>query len=184
MTTPLIRFAGVADLPGVLALYAELRPQDPILEAHTAQAKWREILAQPSMAVVVAELGGTLAASCMIALVPNLASNARSFAIIEHVVTLAAHRGQGLGRAVMQHALDFAWDANCCKVMLLSGAQREDAHRLYERLGFAGDVERGFVAKPPLAVVKLAPMTIYSDNSALARSYGLIPGPRPGPRAR
>jgi len=32
--------------------------------------------------------------------------------------------------------------------MLLSGAQRKEAHKLYESVGFDGDVERGFVAKP------------------------------------
>jgi hypothetical protein len=34
--------------------------------------------------------------------------------------------------------------------MLLSGAERAAAHRLYESVGFRADVERGFVAKPPL----------------------------------
>ena len=69
--------------------------------------------------------------------------------MIEHVVTLRAFRGRGLGAAVLWHALAFAWAQQCCKVMLLSGAQRPDAHRLYEAVGFRGDVERGFVAKPP-----------------------------------
>jgi hypothetical protein len=32
--------------------------------------------------------------------------------------------------------------------MLLSGVQREEAHALYESLGFRGDIERGFVIKP------------------------------------
>jgi len=84
----------------------------------------------------------------MIALIANLASDGRSFAVIEHVVTLPQFRGRGLARATMQHALDFAWSRNCCKVMLLSGMQRPDAHRLYETLGFRGDIERGFVIKP------------------------------------
>jgi hypothetical protein len=38
---------------------------------------------------------------------------------------------------------------NCCKVVLLSGAQRVEAHRVYEAIGFSGEVERGFVIKPP-----------------------------------
>lgn len=144
----MIRFARLDDLPGILKLYAELRPHDPQLSPDIAASRWQTILDDANIRVVVAESEGTLAATCMIALVPNLASGGRPFAVIEHVVTLAAFRGRGLGKAVMQHALEFAWSRDCCKVMLLSGAQRAEAHRLYESLGFRGDLERGFVVKP------------------------------------
>lgn len=148
MEQPVARFAEYRDLGGVLRLYKELRPHDPDLTAHNAETLWRELLGQPHIRVVVAEAEGCLASTCMIALIANLASDGRPFAVIEHVVTLAQFRGRGLARATMQHALDFAWSRNGCKVMLLSGAQRPDAHRLYEALGFRGDTERGFVIKP------------------------------------
>ena len=148
MEQPLARFAEHRDLDGVLHLYRELRPHDPRLTAHKADALWRELLSQPHIRVVVAEAEGYLASTCMIALIANLASDGRPFAVIEHVITLPQYRGRGLARATMQHALDFAWSRNCCKVMLLSGMQRPDAHRLYETLGFRGDIERGFVIKP------------------------------------
>ena len=60
------------------------------------------------------------------------------------------HDGRGIGRALIAHALEFAWQQGCYKVMLLSGAQRAEAHRVYLALGFDGDVERGFVVKPSL----------------------------------
>jgi GNAT superfamily N-acetyltransferase len=145
---PVVRFAGHGDLGGVLELYRELRPHDPVLSAQEASAAWGELLAQPHIRVIVAEWEECLASTCMIALVANLASAGRPFAVIEHVVTLPQYRGHGLARATMQYALDFAWSRNCCKVVLLSGMQRPAAHRLYESLGFRGDVERGFVIKP------------------------------------
>lgn len=40
---------------------------------------------------------------------------------------------------------------DCHKVVLLSGAQRIDAHRLYEKVGFNGCAERGFVIKAPIS---------------------------------
>ncbi|MDC8772515.1 GNAT family N-acetyltransferase [Paucibacter sp. hw8] len=98
--------------------------------------------------MLVCELGQTLIATCMLAIIPNLACGAKPFGIIEHVVTLAAHRGRGYGRLVLEHALDLAWSAHCCKVHLLSGTQRTEAHRLYESVGFVGNVESGFVVKP------------------------------------
>jgi GNAT superfamily N-acetyltransferase len=145
------RFAEYRDLDGVRRLYQELRPADPDLTAEKAASLWRELLSQPHIRVVVAEADGALASTCMIALIANLANEGRPFAVIEHVVTLSQYRGRGLGRATMQLALDFAWSQSCCKVMLLSGVQRPDAHRLYESLGFRGDIERGFVIKPSQA---------------------------------
>ena len=48
----------------------------------------------------------------------------------------------------LEHALASAWTRGCCKVMLLSGAQRGEAPKLCESVGFVGDIERGFVARP------------------------------------
>lgn len=144
---PVIRFARPEDLLAMLRLYRELRPQDPVLPPKVAASRWADVLADANIRVVVADVAGELASTCMIVLVPNLASGGRPFAVIEHVVTLNSHRGRGLGRAVMQQALDFAWSREACKVMLLSGVQRPEAHRLYESVGFRGDTERGFVAK-------------------------------------
>jgi GNAT superfamily N-acetyltransferase len=148
MESSVVRFAEARDLQGLLTLYKELRPHDPELSAPQADARWRELLAQSHIRVVVAERAGSLASTCMIALVANLASGGRPFGVIEHVVTLPQFRGLGLARATLQRALDFAWSQDCCKVMLLSGMQREEAHALYESLGFRGDIERGFVIKP------------------------------------
>lgn len=99
--------------------------------------------------VLVAECDGEVAATCMLAKLANLASDGRPIGVIEHVVTDDRFRRRGVSRKLLEFALTEAWRANCCKVMLLSGVQRPEAHGLYEAVGFKGDVERGFVAKPP-----------------------------------
>ena len=143
-----IRLAKLEDLPGILALYCELRPNDPRLLEVDAQALLSNLVANPCISLIVCECEGILASTCMLAIVPNLASAGSPFGVIEHVVTLAQYRRRGLGRMVLQFALDRAWTQGCYKVILLSGAGRADAHKLYESVGFKGDVERGFVAKP------------------------------------
>jgi GNAT superfamily N-acetyltransferase len=147
-----VRRAEANDLSGVLTLYRELRPHDPELTADAAQEAFRGLIERADVHVVVCELGPTLVATCMLAIIPNLACGAKPFGIIEHVVTLSAHRGRGYGRRVLEHALELAWSAQCCKVVLLSGVHRTDAHRLYESVGFVGNVESGFVVKPKSAV--------------------------------
>src|SRR6476620_1473276 len=131
--------AELTDLPGVLALYRELRPRDPELEPDAAREAFRDLIARNDVHILVCDAGHTLVSTCMLAIIPNLASGARPFAVIEHVVTLSAHRGRGYGRRVLEHALDLAWSRRCCKVMLLSGTQRTEAHRLYESVGFVGN---------------------------------------------
>jgi GNAT superfamily N-acetyltransferase len=109
------------------------------------------LIQRPDIDLLVCEANGVLAATCQLALVPNLASGARPFGIIEHVVTLAEHRRFGYASLVLKHALETAWSKGCYKVMLLSGAQRSEAHKLYESVGFVGGIERGFVARSPSA---------------------------------
>jgi len=83
-----------------------------------------------------AEIGGCLASSCTVAIVPNLTHAARPFGIIENVVTRSDYRRQGLGHAVLAAALEVAWAADCYKVMLATGSQRPETLRFYESAGF------------------------------------------------
>jgi GNAT superfamily N-acetyltransferase len=137
------------DLEGVLRLYKELRPKDPPLVPQAARDMFEHLIQRPDIDLLVCEVNGVLAATCQLALVPNLASGARPFGVLEHVVTLAGHRRLGYARLLLTHALDTAWSKGCYKVLLLSGAQRPEAHKLYEAVGFVGGIERGFVARSP-----------------------------------
>jgi GNAT superfamily N-acetyltransferase len=142
----LTRLAQSGDVNGILTLYRELRPHDPDLP--DPKALLRKILSNPDLSLVVCECEDTLVATCMLAVVPTFANGGRPFGVLEHVVTLNPFRRRGFGRAVLQFALEIAWSRDCYKVILLSGMQRSEAHATYESVGFRGDVERGFVAKP------------------------------------
>ena len=143
-----IRECREEDLAGLLSLYAELRPNDPVLAPSVArEALLRRLLAAPGVRLLVAEVEGQLAATCQLGVIPTLTNGGRPFAIIEHVVTASAFRRQGLSQRVLAQALTLAWELDCYKVMLLSGEGREGAHRLYEKLGFKAGIEKGFVIK-------------------------------------
>jgi GNAT superfamily N-acetyltransferase len=145
---PRARAAIADDLEGVLALYRELRPHDPPLSSEAARNAFANLIAREDVHLLVCDVRGALTATCMLAIIPNLANDARPFGVIEHVVTLSTEWRRGYARLVLEQALDLAWARSCYKVMLLSGAKRTEAHELYESVGFLGDVERGFVARP------------------------------------
>lgn len=144
----MIRLATREDLAGLLALYRELRPHDPELSVAQADNALHELLTNPDIFLIVVEENQQLIASCMLGLIPTLTNGARPFAMIEHVITNSHCRGKGIGTRMLRFAIDLAWQKNCYKVMLLSGMQRVEAHRVYEKLGFRGDVEKGYALKP------------------------------------
>jgi len=152
LTTPLtahIRNARLDELTALLDLYQHLHVDDaPLPERSTLQQAWEDILGDPKVHCLVADLNGELVASCVLVLVPNLTRGARPYGLVENVVTHAAHRRKGIATHLLRHALQVAWSKNCYKVMLLTGSKREEIHRFYEQAGFVKGKKTGFVAKP------------------------------------
>lgn len=55
------------------------------------------------------------------------------FMYVDDLVTAAAYRSKGYGRALNEHLVEVARAAGCNNVQLDSGTQRTDAHRFYLR---------------------------------------------------
>lgn len=145
-----IRHAERGDLPAILALNAQLNPSDqPLPPAEQVEQIWDEILANSIMHTFVAEQAGRVMATCVLAIIPNLTRGAQPYGLIENVVVDAHARGGGIGTLLMQGALQFAWQRQCYKVMLMTG--RPQAVGFYERAGFRSHEKFGLVAKPPKA---------------------------------
>lgn len=131
-----LREAGPDDLPKLLELYQALNPSDPQLTAQEASTVFAAMLGQPGLTVFFAMEDHEPVATATLLVIPNLTRAARPYAFIENVVTLETRRGRGYGRAVMRHAIETAFAANCYKVMLLTGRQRPEVHAFYESCGF------------------------------------------------
>lgn len=136
MTEAIVRAASEHDLPALLSLYRHLHPDDPTLDTASATRVWSTLLTAGVTTVIVAQMGDLLVSSCTLAIVPNLSRGARSYGVIENVVTHADYRRQGLGRRVLAHAIDIATQADCYKVTLATGSKREATLRFYEDAGF------------------------------------------------
>ncbi|MBI5604401.1 MAG: GNAT family N-acetyltransferase [Deltaproteobacteria bacterium] len=72
----------------------------------------------------------------------------RPYGLIENVVTHKNYRRRGHGKAVLHHALNYAWSKGCYKVMLLTGRKDESTYRFYESAGFDQNAKQAFLAKP------------------------------------
>lgn len=145
----LVRPATADDLDGVRSLYGELQPDDPVLDPDTAAAAFDRILTHPGTTVFLGAVDGDAVATVVLSVIPNLTRAARPYAVIENVVVAADRRGTGLGKAVMAHALDAAWEAGCYKAMLMTGSRRPETHAFYRACGFDGDAKHAYLARPP-----------------------------------
>ena len=135
------------ELPALLDLYRHLHAADaPLPPEPILQQVWDEILGDPRLHYLVADLDGALVASCTLAIIPNLTRGARPYGVIENVVTHPAQRRRGIGTRLLRAALQLAWANNCYEVMLLTGS--EESHRFYEQAGFRRGAKTGFLATP------------------------------------
>ncbi len=144
-----LRPAEAADLSDLLNLYRQLNPTDPEPNPIAAEALFSQMLANPMTRILAACAGKALVSTCTLVVAPNLTRGLAPYAVIENVVTDAAFRGQGAGKAVMNYAIEQAWEAGCYKVMLMTGTQREGTIAFYESLGFRSDSKTAMDLRRP-----------------------------------
>jgi GNAT superfamily N-acetyltransferase len=130
-----------------MALYRSLHSSDQQIEDERAAEVWTEILADPRQLYLGAFVGEQLVAACAVAFIPNLTRGGRPYAVIENVVTSAACRRRGYGTTLLRAAIDRCWLRDCYKIMLMSAADRPEAHRFYESLGFDRRSKQAFILK-------------------------------------
>jgi GNAT superfamily N-acetyltransferase len=102
---------------------------------------FRAIDADPAHLLLVADAGGTVVGTMQLSFLPGLARRGALRAQIEAVRVADSTRGTGIGGAMMQWAIGEARRRGCALVQLTSDKTRTDAHRFYERLGFAATHE-------------------------------------------
>lgn len=85
----------------------------------------------------VAERDGDVVGTFQIFFNRTLTGRGSLSMIIEAVQTRPDMRGQGIGAQMIGYAIEEAKRRDCRLVQLTSNVARTDAHRFYERLGFA-----------------------------------------------
>ena len=132
-----LRPATSADLPGVLALYAQPEIDDgDILPVDAAERLLDRFADYPDYTLYVAEQDGDIVGSFALLVMHNLGHLGAPSGIVEDVVVDPRLHGRGIGQAMMRFAIERCRDKGCYKLMLSSNAKRERAHEFYEKLGF------------------------------------------------
>jgi len=133
------RRARRADLPRLLEMLADdvlgkqreaMRSDDPAyaLAFDTIDRDANQLL-------LVAELDNRVVGMLQLTFIPGLSRRGAWRANIEAVRVDGVMRGRGVGRWLMERAIDVARQRECRLVQLTSDRRRTEAHRFYARLG-------------------------------------------------
>ncbi|MFT4111733.1 GNAT family N-acetyltransferase [Silvibacterium sp.] len=132
-----IREATEADIPAILDLYLISGiTGETNFTVEEARAHFALLETYPYLRVFVAIVDQTIAGTYELMIMDNLAKRGLKSGIVEDVAVHPDRQGKGVGRAMMQHALEQCRRNNCYKLTLSSNLIRTDAHRFYDSLGF------------------------------------------------
>ncbi|MFC4171656.1 GNAT family N-acetyltransferase [Microvirga sp. GCM10011540] len=151
MSDLLIRQAGEEDLEAIIRLHEEdelgshgdaWTPENrPAYEAAFAA-----IAESSDNELFVAVSGDEVVGTFQLTFIPNLTGRGALRVKVESVKVKAARRSGGIGAKMMAFAERYARTRGAAMLELSSNKTRTDAHRFYERLGFARSHE-GFKKK-------------------------------------
>ena len=139
----ILRLADFDDLSQIVRMLADdflgrerERYEEPLPESYIAA--FREIEADPNNELIVAELDGAVVGTLQLTITPSISFQGGRRATVESVRVDEHFRGKGIGREMMLWAIERAKSKGCLSMQLTTNLERKDAHRFYERLGFAG----------------------------------------------
>jgi ribosomal protein S18 acetylase RimI-like enzyme len=142
----MIRRAARQDLPAIVHLLADDRlgatreaDVDPLPESYASA--FDAIDRDPNHVLAVADAGGRVVGVLQLTFLPYLTYQGSWRALIEGVRVASDQRSSGIGRQLIEWAVDRARAHGCRIVQLTSDKSRADAIRFYERLGFVASHE-------------------------------------------
>ena len=137
MTKVEIRDATENDLPAVLRILADSGIDGgESFTLEEAREHFARIRLRPGFRLLVATAEGEVVGTYVLQIMEKLGKRGTPAGVVEDVAVLPSRQGQGIGRAMMEHAREACRQAGCYKLALSSNLRREDAHRFYDSLGF------------------------------------------------
>ena len=129
------------DLPEIVRMLADdflgatrERYENPLPESYIKA--FEKIDADKNNELIVAENDGEIIGTLQITFTPSISFQGGKRATVESVRVDEKYRGQGIGKELMRWAINRARAENCFAMQLTTNADRTDAHRFYENLGF------------------------------------------------
>jgi GNAT superfamily N-acetyltransferase len=132
-----IRPAAETDLRKVLEIYAQPDLDDGVvMSLDEAREVFERFSRYPDYTLYVACVGDEIVATFALLIMDNLAHLGTPSGIIEDIAVAPEWQRRGIGRRMIEFALDRCRAKGCYKLALSANAKRASAHAFYESLGF------------------------------------------------
>lgn len=138
----LIRNMKEKDLNAVSILYKSLIGKQ--CNAENMANKFALMNNNDNYILIVAEEHGKIVGTVMGVICITMVANFNYFLAIEALVVDNEYRGNGISKLLLLNMENSAKRAGCSYIILVSGKQREVAHKLYEALGYGKDEAKGY----------------------------------------
>ncbi|MCW8997623.1 MAG: GNAT family N-acetyltransferase [Kangiellaceae bacterium] len=136
------RSARAEDAESIRLLYLELTNDQSV---QVLPERINLIEKDQSNFLFVVESDSKVMGSCLITFCLDPMYGQQDYAVLENIVVGADCQGKGVGKYLMGKVEAFCFSKDCTKLMFLSNAKREDAHKFFYSAGFRGDIKKGFV---------------------------------------
>jgi len=145
MSSPQVcfRIAQADDLPQIIAMLSDdeiAREREAAASAAIATAQlsaFETINNDPNHELIVGAIDAEVIAVLQLSYLPGLTYNGGWRAQIEGVRVARSQQAQGIGKLLIQHAMDLARHRQCVLVQLTTDRRRDQALAFYARIGFA-----------------------------------------------
>ncbi|MFN3851414.1 MAG: GNAT family N-acetyltransferase [Spirosomataceae bacterium] len=130
------RIATEQDVESILAIYLNSNLDKKILNIEAAQSIFKKIAQYPDYKIYIVEADSKPIGTFALLIMDNLGHLGTPSAVVEDVAVIAEYQGKGIGKKMMEFAMQIAKEKGCYKLTLSSNLRREAAHAFYESLGF------------------------------------------------
>jgi GNAT superfamily N-acetyltransferase len=128
--------ADFKDLQNILMLYADALDNNTVIGINKAKVIYEKMKSYPNYKVYVAAYDNEIVGTFALLIMENLAHLGTPSAVVEDVAVLSKYQGKGIGKYMMEYAIQKSKEAGCYKMSLSSNLKRTEAHAFYESLGF------------------------------------------------
>jgi GNAT superfamily N-acetyltransferase len=131
-----IKEASIEDLSGILNLYAIVLDKGNVLSLENAEILFKKMQTYPNYKVYIAEIEGEIVGTFALLIMDNLAHQGTPSGVVEDVAVQKELQSLGIGKMMMNFAMEKCKEAGCYKLVLSSNLKRKEAHAFYESLDF------------------------------------------------